>query len=515
MFEFKLIDFCAWVLALVSTAVTAEWVVSKLILTPTTNLRLENALKNNKVAKYTDIPGPIGVPVVGALFRLLPYILRKRMDLHIMDSNIYYKGLCRYNIGYSYKVVCVDDAVIAKRLLSSSDFARGPVLIDALRDILPFALFALPSGELWKKHSKGVQPAFGPAHLVEVFSVSSESVDRLLDFWDSRIALGENTRNVMHDFTMLTGDVIAKVGFSVSLGAVESLQSNQELEFHNHMKKIYAAAQARIGLRNNTVLWELFGLNSKYLEPSQVYLKDMLESAMCNKKRESKMNGEGRDLLDRILNSNILTDEEIQSELLGFFFAGHESTSNTLTWAMYELVKNPGVYRNLQSEIDTELNGSEPTSEDLKKLKYLDAFVKETQRFHTVVTTLSRETYKETTLTTQDGLTIVFPPKITFLINIPRIHTFERYWGEDAKRFNPSRWKEDFVPAPGTYLPFGDGPMNCIGQKMAMIEIKITLIKIIQRYEIKLAENQDKIEPVTTITHGLKDGLVLAISKRA
>ncbi|KAJ3117908.1 hypothetical protein HK098_006080, partial [Nowakowskiella sp. JEL0407] len=501
--------------AVVVSGVTAYWAIQALQ-TPSTKKRLLLAKKNEKTANFLDIPGPVGYPFVGVLFDLLPYINSKRMDLYTTLLNDQYGGICRLNAGFH--IVCIDDPAMAKRILSSQDFVRGNVLLEAAFDVAPYALFVLPSGDQWKKHRKGLQPAFGPNHLREAFAVSLECGDELLDIWESQLRKGDDTRNVMDDFTMLTGDVIAKIAFSINLGAVKSLELKEVLEFHEHMEKIAETIQNRVGLRSMKILWGLFGIKSSNLQTTRTYMTTMLQKVIDDKKEiiaQKKNEGIdvsqdkwGRDLLDRLLTSDMFNDEEIRSEVFGFFLAGHETTANTMTFAVYEMITNPRVYEKLQEEVDAVLQGQAPTNENISSLRYLDAFFKETQRFHTVVTTIARDSVNSTTLTSQDGLTITFPPKVQFLLNVPRIHTSTTFWGEDANEFKPDRWLNNFVPVPGSYFPFGDGPMSCIGQKMAIIETKVTLIKILQRFTIKKSPRQGEIKPVTTLTHGLKDGLL-------
>ncbi|KAJ3124741.1 hypothetical protein HK098_000887 [Nowakowskiella sp. JEL0407] len=489
---------------------------------PSSKKQLESAKKNGKVASVLDIPGPIGLPFFGVLLDIFPYIQRKRMDLYTEYLNEKYDGLCR--LTGSFYFVCVDDAAIAKRLLTSPDFIRSDVIANASKDVTPYALFVLPSGDLWKKHRKGLQPAFGPTHLKESFDVSLETVDKLLDLWESEFKIGNNTRNVVEDFTMVTGDVIARVAFSIDLGAVKSLEIKTALEFHKHAEKIAETIQGRVGLRFTPFLWGLFGISVRQLKPTTSFLSSMLQKIVEDKKTlvESKQKERldiaddqwGRDLLDRLLTSNIFTDEEIKSEALGFFLAGHETTATTLTWTIFALVQNPRAYAKLKEEIDQTLKGGKPSNESLSNLKYLDAFFKETQRMHGVVTAIARDSATETTVTTFDGLTIAIPANVQFLINMHRIHKSKLYWGEDANEFKPERWADSFVPIPGTFMPFGDGPMNCIGQKIAVIETKIALTRIIQRFDLRLSPKQEKIEPITTLTYGLKHGLLIEFTAR-
>nr|KAJ3421784.1 Arp complex subunit [Polyrhizophydium stewartii] len=107
--------------------------------------------------------------------------------------------------------------------------------------------------------------------------------------------------------------------------------------------------------------------------------------------------------------------------------------------------------------------------------------------------------------------------KSEILLSVSQTHTNPEYWPE-PERFNPDRW-DGLKPQPGTYLPFGDGPMNCIGQKLALIEIKtscaaIVMIKLLARFNLDLVPEQ-KLEVISTLTTGLKHGLKVKLTRRS
>ncbi|KAJ3121566.1 hypothetical protein HK098_003598 [Nowakowskiella sp. JEL0407] len=480
-------------------------------LTPSSNSRLISAKKLGKIASVFDIPGPIGLPFVGVILDVIPFLRRKRMDLYTDHLNEKYDGLCR--LPRKHHFICVDDAAVAKRLLTCSDFIRNDVFSKISYDIAPYALLVLPSGEQWKRHRKGLQPAFGLSHVKEAFDISLQSIDSLLNIWRTNIRNGNNTRDVVEDFTMLTADIIAHIAFQIDLGGVKSLETKTALEFYRHTEKLAETIQRRIGFRFTPFLWGLLGISSEQVKPSTGFLRSMLQNIIDDKKKAIKSRNKARknhkmeyNFLDRLLSSGF-SDEEMKSEALGFFLAGHDTTATTLSWSLLALVQYHDIYSKLRSEIDNVLRGEKPTSANITSLRYLDAFNKETQRVYGVVIAILRDSGTDTTITTSDGLTIAIPANVQFLINMHRIQMSEKYWGADAKHFKPDRWLNDFTPVPGSFMPFGDGPMNCIGQKIANLEIKIALIRIIQCFELKLSARQEKIEPVTTITYGLKNAI--------
>ncbi|KAJ3128993.1 hypothetical protein HK098_002844 [Nowakowskiella sp. JEL0407] len=478
---------------------------------PQNSKKLDEARKKGKVASFYDIPGPAGYPFVAVTPLITPYLKIRRTDLFFTGMIDKYGDFCRIMMGDRYMVLTADAAII-KKIANSDSFFRGRNFQSIAGDIAPYALFIIPSGDLWKKHRKGLQPAFGPVHLRDTFKVTLEVADYLLSIWEKELSKGNATRNVMDDFTLLTGDIISKIAFSLDLGAVKSLETHESSGFHEHMEKVTTAIQIRFGFRRFRFLWGWNGVSEAQLAPSMTYLKSILKGAIESKKQKlAQKSGTieddrwTKDLLDRLLEpqgSFSFTEEEIMSEMFGFFLAGHETTANTLTWAMLELTKHPEVLEKLQKEVDGLLKGGDPTFEQLSSFKYTEAFVKESLRLHPVVQMLGRETSEEVQLTNMEGFTITIPKGVAVVASLQKIHVSKQYWGENASEFYPDRWLikkgdtiEEFTPIPGSFLPFWDGPHNCIGQKIAMIEAKVMVIRLVQKFNVKLSPKQGPIEP--------------------
>ncbi|KAJ1550436.1 hypothetical protein HK096_006939 [Nowakowskiella sp. JEL0078] len=494
--------------------VVVRWVfyVSQVKKSKNALLRLRDS---QSLATPEDVPGLAGYPFVGLLPDMLPFIRKNQVDVFLMNLSERFGELCRFPFN-GKTALLIGDAAIAKKILNSPDnFIRGPNFQIAATGIAPHALFVLPSGEQWKRHRKGLQPAFGPVHLRHAFAVCLDCSDDLVNVWKQAVAKasGTQTRNIHLDFTMLTSDVIGMVGFSANFGSIKSLLEKHDHDsFYEHAEKVQGMLSKRTSFVNSQFLWPILGLSNSNIKKDVDVIQGILQQAI-NQKNETK--NENHDLLDRLLADGKFSEDEIKSEALGFFLAGHDTTTNSLTWAILELANNPHVKEKLVEEIDRVLCGEKPNIEHLTNMKYLDAFTKEIMRFRTVVTANARKSDKDTVVTGSDGLSLKIPRGTVCILNVTYMHLSEKYWGPDAKLFSPERWlvkseqNEEFTPVPGSFMPFGDGQMNCIGQKMAIIEMKTVIIRMLQFFDFKASPNQGPLIPVTTITRGLKNGAIL------
>lgn len=232
------------------------------------------------------------------------------------------------------------------------------------------------------------------------------------------------------------------------------------------------------------------------------------------------------DILSVAMQSGLFSDDDLEDQLMTFFAAGHETTSATMTWAMYALCRNPEMQRKLRAEVRTNLPSADDaaatiSSADIDRLPYLNAVVNETLRLYPVVPMTVREAVQDLVI---QGVPI---PRGT-IITIPpwAVNVDKTLWGDDADEFKPERWidrrevdgvmTETANNTGGStsnyaFLTFLHGPRSCIGSSFAKAEFACMLATWVRRFEFELADpvlmDQSKLDISKGVTVKPKDGL--------
>ncbi|CAA6666358.1 unnamed protein product [Spirodela intermedia] len=182
----------------------------------------------------------------------------------------------------------------------------------------------------------------------------------------------------------------------------------------------------------------------------------------------------------------VITLHDIVEECKTFFFAGKQTTSNLLTWATVLLAMHPE-WQDLARHEVLRLCGSRdiPTRDHVAKLKTLGMVLNETLRLYPPAVATIRTAKVDVEL---GGCHV--PRGTELMIPILAVHHDARLWGPDVAQFNPGRFADGVARAarhPTAFIPFGLGARTCIGQNLALLEAKITLTVLLQRYSFRLS----------------------------
>jgi cytochrome P450 len=199
-------------------------------------------------------------------------------------------------------------------------------------------------------------------------------------------------------------------------------------------------------------------------------------------------------------------DRSLRDQILTLFFAGHETTATSLSWIHYLLDANREARKKLRAEVDEVLGGRAPTNADLSRLVYTEQVINEALRLYSPIHSLSRVALEDDTI---GGYHI--PAGATIYVSLYATHRLPSLW-PDPDRFDPDRFTPDEIERRPrfAFIPFAAGHRNCVGASMAVVELKLAVAMIAQRYELTLAPGQ-RVEGAAGTTMHPRYGMKMTI----
>jgi cytochrome P450 len=197
-----------------------------------------------------------------------------------------------------------------------------------------------------------------------------------------------------------------------------------------------------------------------------------------------------------------MSDQTILHEIMQLLVAGHETSSNALSWMLYLLSRHPEHVERIRREFEMVVGDSSLRYEDLPALEFTTQVIEESLRLYPPFWMVDREALADDRV--EDT---VIPKGTTVIVFIYGAHRSPKYW-ERPESFDPERFsaanKKNHVPF--AWLPFGAGPRGCLGGNYAMLQMLTILNVVLRKYELELAPDQ-QIEERPMIILRPKNGI--------
>ena len=259
-------------------------------------------------------------------------------------------------------------------------------------------------------------------------------------------------------------------------------------------------------LQKDLGAWSPWG---KFLRDRQT-LDQQIYAEIAERREESPSSR--ADILSLLMSTqdemgNPMSDVELRDELMTLLFAGYETTATSLAWALYWIHQNPEIRDKLILELES--LGDNPDSMSIFKLPYLTAVCNETLRICPVaMLTFPRVVQEENV----ELLGHPLEPKTLLVGCIFLTHQREELYPE-PQQFKPERFLERQF-SPYEFMPFGGGVRRCLGEALALFEMKLVLATILSHYQLALADTQKEVPKRRGVTLAPERGVKMVITKK-
>lgn len=216
-------------------------------------------------------------------------------------------------------------------------------------------------------------------------------------------------------------------------------------------------------------------------EPTDFFLNTFLQTLEYRERNKIKRN-DFVSLLLRLKDS--FTPEELAAESFLVYIGGFETSSTLIIFTIYELALNHDIQEKLRDEIQmaVEENDGKLTYDSIFEAKYLEMVINESLRKYPPIPSLQRKCAKDFDI---PGTNLRVPKGTSIELPVYALQHDDEYFPQPEK-FDPERFSPENVKArdPFTYLPFGEGPRNCIGMRFGLMQSKVAIAKLLQNYEL-------------------------------
>ncbi|CAH1388794.1 unnamed protein product [Nezara viridula] len=363
------------------------------------------------------------------------------------------------------------------------------------RDTINHHLFNL-EGEKWKAIRMKLTPTFTSGKLKTMFpliiSCAENFSSLLLSMADSKVDIKELAGR-------FTADVISSCAFGLEIDimnnpdnklrriGIERVKVKTLKKLKNTLTQIFPALSTILPARSNE-------------SEEQNYVINLVKSIIEQRENNGIVRNDFIDVLINLKNKGNLGDDaqeteepfEMTIELMAaqcfvFFIAGFETSSSLQSFCIYELALHQDIQSKLIKEINEKIEKNNGlTYKALNEMEYLNMVISETSRKYPAVPELNRQCTKSMTLPSGQKI-----EKDTFVvIPIWSLHHDPQYF-PNPNKFDPERFSQENRDSivPYTYLPFGEGPRMCIGMRFGLLQTKLGIVTLLQKFKVEPCED--------------------------
>ncbi|MDC3961046.1 cytochrome P450 [Polyangium jinanense] len=210
----------------------------------------------------------------------------------------------------------------------------------------------------------------------------------------------------------------------------------------------------------------------------------------------------------RYEDGGLMDMEHVQDELVTLLVGGHETTANSLTWALWHVLSRPEVLAEIRAERKRVFGDNPFDPARAGELVYLDACIKEAMRITPIAPAVGRHLRRPMRIREYE-----IPSDTIVWACVALAHRRTDTWGDPA-RFRPERFLEPGAAPTNHFFPFGGGRRTCLGMAFAGVEMRIVLGRILERVELRITPGSNAQAEIRGITITPSKALEISVERR-
>ncbi|XP_063631310.1 cytochrome P450 6B2-like [Cydia splendana] len=470
-------------------------------------------------------------PLFGTIFR----VITLQICLSEYVAELYHKYLKENLVGFSIcgmNALVVRDPELIKQVLTT-DFqhfylrALNPNkrVIEPMLKNLFFA-----DGDLWKLLRQRMTPAFTSGKLKAMFPLIVERTERLQRTVAAAAERGTevDVRDLMARYTT---EFIGACGFGID---TDSINDDTSI-FRQLGKSIFNPTKKEFII--SALKW-VFPEKLKHFRYLPLHIEQttlaLVKGIMMKRNYMPSGRNDFIDLLLELKQKGTIVGESLENrnhdgsqtaklemdevlmaaQVFVFFAAGFETSSSATSYTLHQLALNPDKQTKCQQEIDNVLAryDGKLCFDAVKEMKYLEMCFKEGMRMLPSLGFLIRQCVRPYTF---PGTDVTIDAGVYVLVSVQGLHNDEQYF-EAPDQFRPERFSEGACIPKHVYLPFGEGPRACIGERLGLMQSLAGLAALLRQCSVapSAGTRTPRVDPVSFIVQNIEGGLPLSLVPR-
>ncbi len=399
-----------------------------------------------------------------------------------------YGDTFRFYLGGMKEALVTRDPAVIQHVLKTNaeNYQKSHIQVKRMGHFLGKGLLTT-HGEAWRTQRRLIQKGFDRRQLEALGSIMQDSLQESLREFDRQVRLGPV--DVYPHLMKMTFAMVARSLFGAHL-------KDEDIRLVSDTISTVQEFIVRQTIEPYLNPW--FAVSGQLRRHEQMRMR--ADGVLSGYIRQRRGQPPGHDLLQTLMDARYsdgqgMSDGMLLSESMQLLVAGHETSSNSLSWLLYLLSTRPDCLERVRQEIDSVLGSAPLGYAQVAELEYSTQVIQEGLRLYPPFWMVDRVAMEEDRVGD-----VVIPRGSMVIVYVYGAHRADRYW-PDPESFDPERFNRENVKlhAPFTHIPFGGGPRSCIGANYAIFQMLMILSVLLRRYDLHLEPGQKIAERAMVI----------------